>query len=104
MSYDFVVRAPGAGPEPYEHNVTYNLSTMLKRAGFHPHLFDGMTVEQLRRPVEDSMLLMTANAGYFKAFAPKNGWGDVNTALRFLRTLHKYLTDAPDEYVLKVIG
>ena len=103
MSYDFEVSPVNAGHDIYEKNVTYNLSTMLKRAGFHPKVLNGLTVEVLRRPVQDAMLVLANNPAYFVQFAPANGWGTVDTARSFLQGLHKYLKDAPDEYTLKVM-
>ena len=102
MSYDFTVTAPVKPYDGWEWNLTYNLSTMLRRAGFHPNVIDGMTVVNLRPIVRNAWMVLADNPRYFTTLNPPNGWGNYEGAVEFLYKLHKYLEDAPDEYVMEV--
>jgi hypothetical protein len=102
MSYDFTVRSPEPRHAEYDKNVTYNVSSMLKRAGFHPNVVDGMTAVNLRPIVSNAVCVIEDNREYFAQFNPSNGWGDLDGVLEFLVELSLYLNDAPDEYVMSV--
>lgn len=103
MSYWFEVRPKGQIHDNFEKNVTYNVSTMLKRAGFHPAILNGITVIELRPVVLHSLALMLDHPEYFEQWAPANGWGSVKSTTAFLEELHTYLIDAPDLYELRVL-
>jgi hypothetical protein len=102
MSYDFKVMPAWDTHETYERNVTYNVSTMLKRAGFHPNVVDGMTAVQLRPVVSHAVCVMEDNPSYFELFNPENGWGSYENVMEFLVELSLYLKEAPDDYVMSV--
>ena len=102
MSYDFVMRAPQDTYEMFEGNQTYNLSTMFKRAGFHPNAFSGMDARTLRPIVDNAVRLMEDNPEYFKKYNPDNGWGSYEGAVNFLKGLQGYLALCPSEYILVV--
>jgi hypothetical protein len=102
MSYDFTVRSPEPRHAEYDKNVTYNVSSMLKRAGFHPNVVDGMTAVNLRPIVSNAVCVMEDNKDYFRMFNPENGWGNYELCLEFLVSLAEYLHRAPDEYVFGV--
>ena len=108
MSYDFVVQAPDVQYEPFEYNLTYNLGKMLRRAGFHPNLMAGMTVKQLRPVVTEALIVMRDNPDYFKQLNPPieeatgKRWGDYDGAVKFLSALLRYLTGAPETYIMWV--
>ena len=102
MSYDFTVRSPEPRHAEFDYNLTYNLSSMMRRAGFHPNIFNGMTAVNLRPIVSHAVAVMEDNADYFRMFNPRNGWGTYEIALEFLTELALYLHTAPDEYVFEV--
>ena len=109
MSYDFIVKAPQDQHERFDYNVTYNLGSMLKRAGFHPLVVAGMNVSQLRPVVTDVLCVMRDNPDYFKQLNPPidpdtgKRWGDYDRAVTFLTELLRYLTDAPENYIMMVV-
>jgi hypothetical protein len=102
MSYWFNVSPKVTEHLSYERNVTWNVSTMLKRAGFHPRLVDGLTAVNLRPVVSNAVCVMEDNRIYFEKFNPENGWGSYENVLDFLIELGLYLHEAPDEYVMRV--
>ena len=103
MSYDFKVGpAEQYQHDPFEKNVTYNVATMLKRAGFHPIILNGRTAVELRPVVRHAWQLLIDQPEYFKKFDPENGWGSFNGVRDFISDLDTYLTTAPDDYVLRV--
>jgi hypothetical protein len=102
MSWDFEV-----GPAEYRHktfeaNVTYNSGPILRLAGFDPALLNGVTADVLRARVLCVYQVLVDNPEYFKKYEPKNGWGDYDSCMEFIRNLTTYLIDAPDDYILKV--
>ncbi len=109
MSYDFIIRSPEATYEIYERNVTYNNSSMLKRAGFHPYVLEGCNVKRLIPVVSNSIEILKDHPTYFKQFEPAIDpatgvpWGGYEDVLQFLDSMLTYLLDAPDEYVLVVV-
>ena len=109
MSYDFEI-----GPAEYRHdiwerNITYNLGKMFRRAGFHPHFCAGRTVKELRPVVTDALCVLRDNPDYFRKLNPPidpdtgQRWGDYAGAVEFLQELLRYLSGAPEDYVLKVM-
>ena len=102
MSFWFHVESPTENYEPYERNVTYNVSSILKLAGFHPAVLNGVTVVKLRPVVTYVRQSLTDRPDYFRRFEPENGWGSYDGVLEFITELDAYLMDAPDEYVLRV--
>lgn len=108
MSYDFTIRSPEATYEMYERNVTYNNSSMLKRAGFHPYVLEGCNVKRLIPVVSNCIEVLKDNPDYFAQFEPPTDpntgkpWGGYEDVLHFLNSMLNYLIDAPDEYVLVV--
>ena len=102
MSYWVYVSPAEEHVEPFEMNVTYNVSTMLKRAGIHPHILSGLTAKDVRPIIENACLLMRDNADYFRRFDSPNGWGTYETTFAFVEKLNTYLmNDAPDDYVMR---
>jgi hypothetical protein len=103
MSYDFTVRPANAGYEVFEYNITYNVGTMMRRAGFHANIVNGMKVSDLKPIVEHAYQILEDNPqGYFDQFQPPNGWGSYGGVLKFMGELDQYLQEAPDHYVMVV--
>ena len=87
-------------PAQFEGNVTYNVSTMLRRAGIHPAILSGMTVKEVRPVIDHACDLMADNPDYFRQFEAVNGWGTYETTFKFVTNLNEYLESAPDDYVM----
>jgi hypothetical protein len=103
MSYDFKIGPVEDTPEVFEWSgLTYNVGPMLKRAGFHPNILNGMTVVELRPVVSNALAVLKHNQEYFEQFNPENGWGDYGGVLVFLLKLERYLYKASDSYVMRV--
>lgn len=102
MSYWFYVEPVEAQHDTFEKNVTYNVSTMLKRAGFHPNIVNGLSAEVLRPVVRHAWQALVDNPEYFQKFDPENGWGSYNGVKNFLSDLDTFLVSAPDDFVMRV--
>lgn len=102
MSYSVYVQPPPEVHETYETDITYNLATMMRRAGFHVSVLDGLTSITAQPVVKNALLVLGDNEDYFKKFDPPNGYGDTGTLEVFLEDLLAALRAAPDEYVLRI--
>ena len=71
----------------FELNITYNVGNMLRRAGIHPKVLNGMKVEKALPIVKNGYAIMYDNPDYFRQFRPDNGWGTVKSTLDALRDL-----------------
>ena len=60
-------------------NITYNVGNMLRRAGLHPKVLDGMSMDEALPIFENAFNLMTDNPDYFRRFNASNGWGTYET-------------------------
>ena len=85
----------------FEVNITYNVGNMLRRAGIHPKVLDGMSVEEALPIVKNGYAIMYDNPDYFRQFRPDNGWGTVKSTLDALRDLLNALEHGshPDDKV-----
>jgi hypothetical protein len=101
MSWDVRIEPPETETFPFEDNVTYNVSTMLKRAGLHPEILNGMTAHKAKPVVHYAYELMADNPEYFKRFDATNGWGTYGTTLAFVQRMHEYLQEAPANYIVR---
>jgi len=112
MSYDVSIREPVVihdcpncggheGDEVFEVNITYNVSTMLRRAGLHHEMLNGMSVKKARLVVHHAAQLMEDNRLYFSEFEASNGWGTYDTTLKAIVALERALNHADDDNVLR---
>ena len=101
MSYDVTVGPANTTMEPYDANLTYNVGTMLRRAGIHPEVMNGLTAKVARSVVGNGMATMSACPVYFKSFEPDNGWGSYDGTMEWLDRLQSYLNRCPDDYVVE---
>jgi hypothetical protein len=101
MSYDVTV-GPAAPPpiEPFDGNLTYNLGTMMRRAGIHPEVMDGLTANVAQPVVGNAIAVLEANPEYFEQFNAPNGWGNFGGLVEWLTGLYHYLEQCPDDYVV----
>jgi|SRR6185437_972489 len=70
--------------------VTHNLVNMAKEAGVYKHLWSpeeiGITkAGELIEPLTVALRLMVADPDRFMQFNPKNGWGDYDWLLNFIK-------------------
>lgn len=112
MSADWSARTPGcegcgcAGHELGDWNLTYNLSPMLRAAGF-PGWREvvgndldprptGKRVADVMEPVITELL---AHPAKYKAMNPENGWGSYDLAVKALSDCVEVLRAHPDAVV-----
>jgi len=93
MSYWVSIETPVVAPH-LEVNITHNVGTMLRRAGIHPKVINGMDVETATEVFKHSMLLMSANPDYFREFDAKNGWGTYDTTFEAVCEIYRALLKA----------
>lgn len=79
--------------EVYSDNITHNLNDMAEAAGLYNVLWrpDEMgitTASQLIEPLRKGLAELVNNPEKYKKFNPKNGWGDYEGMVEFVR---KYL-------------
>ena len=101
MSYNITIEPAEMRVAPFEGNFTYNVSTMLRRAGVHPVVMNGMSALNARVVLRHAVALMEDNMVYFRQFDAPNGWGTVGTTLIHLREMSNYLEKCPDEYIVR---
>ena len=102
MSWWITIEHPDPTPTiDLNLNVTYNVGAMLRRAGVHPSIMDGMDVTLAHEVVDNACWLIDANQEYFRKFEPDNKWGTVETTLTALRKLRKALNEAPEGMVVR---
>lgn len=73
----------------YWANITHNLNTMADMAGIYqalwrPEEIGVTTAAQLIPLLRDGLTKLRAEPEKFKAFNPKNGWGDYDGLVRFV--------------------
>ena len=69
--------------------VTHNLNKMAEEAGVYKHLWApeeiGTKAGQLIEPLATALTLMVAEPDRFMKFNPKNGWGNYDWLLQFIK-------------------
>lgn len=83
----------------YSANITHNLARMADEAELHkpmwrPREVGIETAAQLIEPLKAGLALLESDPERFKQFNPKNGWGDYEGLVEFVR---KYL-EACEQY------
>ncbi len=73
----------------YSANITHNLGRMANAAGIYQALWSPeeigiTTAEQLIQPLTDGLALLKSDPESFRAFNPKNGWGDYEGLIQFV--------------------
>lgn len=101
MSWDVTVEPEPIEIEIYEANVTYNVGRMIRRAGIHPKVIDGMKADLAVEVVGNAAAVMSENREYFKQFEAPNGWGTVESTLKMMTLLYHYLQKCPEDYVVR---
>jgi len=112
MSWDITLRdeysvhdCPNCGGHEgavvFEANMTYNVGTMIRRAGLHPQVLNGMKVSQAYGIIKNGLLVMEQNAQYFKQFDSDNGWGTYATTVTCIRSLYEAMDEGHDDDILR---
>ena len=101
MSWWVYVEPPNMPVDPFEENVTYNLGTMMRRAGLHPKVLSGLTVKQAQPVFEQAEKLLSDNPAYFQQFNPENGWGNYEGLMKLVRGMLAYMEQCPDNYIVR---
>lgn len=86
-------REPQKMDELYWSNITHYLANMAEEAGIYMHLWRpeeiGITkAGDLIQPLTIGLERMKSNPAHYKAFNPKNGWGNYTG---FVNWIEKYL-------------
>lgn len=92
------------GHEPersFEQNMTYNVGTMIRRAGIHPQVLNGMTAIQAFPIVRNGLLVMEGNKQYFEMFDSDNGWGTYATTITAIRNINNALESSEDDDIVR---
>ena len=71
-------------------NITHNLTSMAREAGIYKHLWRPEEINithanQLIAPLENGLELLQSDRDRFEALNPKNGWGDYDALVGFVR-------------------
>jgi hypothetical protein len=80
--------------EVYTANITHNLSKMATVAGLYealwePNLINVSKAHQLIVPLSAGLVELMSNPEKYKVYNPKNGWGDYDGLIEFMKD---YLT------------
>lgn len=93
MSYWVGCTVDIGGDEPYWHdsqNYTSNVSPMWREAlGRSLGDFDDAPCSEAGGVLRDGIAAMEADPAKYRAMSPKNGWGDYEGALDYLRFIEK---------------
>ena len=84
MSLDFYLEKT---EEVFESNMTHNVTDMWRKAGCYDALYmsDGIEASNVIPFLEKAIERMKLEPDEYKKLNPKNGWGDYETALKFLK-------------------
>ena len=87
--------------EVYTANITHNLTTMADKAGIYKHLWKPeelgiSTAKELIEPLQEGLIKLKKQPGYFKTFNPENGWGDYERLVRFVENFLKACIEYPN--------
>ena len=101
MSWWVSIQAPVVAPN-LEVNITYNVGTMLRRAGIHPDIINGMSVEDATEVFKHAVVLMADNPEDFRQFNAKNGWGTFESTFEAVNQIYQGLLKAEHDSGLTV--
>ncbi len=87
MSYDVSIECPTCGTEVVDENHTSNTATMWRSAGCDLAEFDGKKVHELLPSLDKAIKTIAENRVLFSNFEASNGWGTLDSTLRFLRAI-----------------
>jgi hypothetical protein len=102
MSWDVSLEQPNMIEMPHlDQNITYNVGPMLRRAGLHPKVLNGMTVEQALPITREAVVLMADHPEYFSQFDAKNGWGSYGSTFDAVTAIHRALLQADIRLIVR---
>ena len=80
----------------YIGNYTYNVAPMYAKAmGITPSDLDGKKCSEVIPILRKGVLNMTENPRMYKVMNPPNGWGEYESALKFLEEIYKACVNNP---------
>lgn len=90
--------------EVYSRNITHNLNVMAGEAGIYeacwrPEEIGVTLAKQLIPLLKAGLERLLADPGKFKAFNPKNGWGDYEGLVDFIRDYLAHCKQYPEATV-----
>lgn len=85
----------------FDWNITHNLNSMAEDAGIYKHLWRPEEIaiskaRQLIAPLTEGLALLESDPERFRKFNPKNGWGDYEGLVKFVRAYLEACTENPD--------
>ena len=82
----------------FDANITHNVSAMWRKAGIHDALYESKdkTAAEVLPELRTGLMLMRDDPDGFRALNPPNGWGDYDSALKWLETLIAAFEECPD--------
>lgn len=91
----------GQGKEGWSDNYTSNVTPMWKEAGVYDALYfsEGKTTAEVVIAVSKGVLDMEENPEKYRAMNPPNGWGDYDSALKFLQEFLIECAEDPDAVI-----
>lgn len=104
MSYDFELMSTFEDGERYtiagtEMNMTSNLARMWDTAGCPLYAFDCAPARALGVVAGQAIQRIHDDRATYEAMNPENGWGNVDSALRFLTHIKDQCAKWPDAIV-----
>lgn len=100
MSLDFCLYAMRE-TRVFDSNITHNMTVMWREAGVYDALYNSheKTAGELLSVLQDGLSKMRRNRLKFEEMDPSNGWGDYETAVKFLENVVAACDTNPDAKV-----
>lgn len=95
MSYNVSVEADGCHAA-HENSYTSNLAGAWDAAGAPLRDWDGKPVSEIVGALELAARRLWTDADSYRRFEPENGWGSVQGAAQFLRTIYSFCRLHPE--------
>lgn len=90
MSLDFCIidegKASGIKIELFSKNSTHDVAPMWKKAEIFDELYEsnGKQPKEIVEQLEQGLFMMQIHSDKYKPLNPKNGWGNYESAIKFL--------------------
>ena len=89
------------GSTAFDGNYTHNVTPMWSKAGVYDALYNssGKKAKEILPELVNGILGMRNNPDEYKKLNPDNGWGDYDSALKFLRNFAKSCNEYPETII-----
>jgi hypothetical protein len=102
MSLDFYLEEiVTENKDVFEGNITGNLCPMWTKAGIYEALYEskGKRAKEIIQVIESGIKDMETKPEEYKVLNPKNGWGDYDGALRWIKNLLEACIEHPEAII-----